>query len=149
MENETVTEGAKILTVDDEVGIVKIIQINLERAGYQVDTAFNGADALKLLLTNRYDLLISDVMMPQMDGMELLQHVRQDPEMADLPVILLTAKSTDKDITGGYVSGSDLYLTKPFNPQELLVWVRRILDSRGDDLFPTNDTVIGGEVHLG
>jgi two-component system, OmpR family, alkaline phosphatase synthesis response regulator PhoP len=117
----------KILAVDDEESITRIIQVNLEREGYTVETAPSGGDALKLLLQNRYDLLISDIMMPEMDGLELLEHVRQSPELARLPVILLTAQSSDRDITRGYAKGTDLYLTKPFDPAELKIWVGRML----------------------
>lgn len=121
-----------ILVVDDEEGIVRILEINLKMEGYEVDTASCGADALKLLLTNHYDLLISDIMMPEMDGLELLEHIRQSPALAELPVILLTAQSTYNDITRGYARGTDLYLTKPFSPAELKVWVSRILNNEVD-----------------
>jgi DNA-binding response OmpR family regulator len=119
--------GKKILAVDDEIGIAKLIKANLERVGYEVEMAHNGVDALRLLMTNSYDLLISDVMMPQMDGLELVNSLRSDPNLAELPVILLTAKSTDDDVASGYMNGTDLYLTKPFSPSELLAWVERLL----------------------
>ena len=119
--------GKRILAVDDEESIVRIIKVNLERVGYTVDTALNGSAALTLLLTHHYDLVISDVMMPEMDGMELLEHIRQSPDMVDLPVILLTAQSSAKDVTRGYAQGTDLYLTKPFSPTELIIWVNRVI----------------------
>jgi two-component system, OmpR family, alkaline phosphatase synthesis response regulator PhoP len=121
----------RILAVDDEESITRIIQVNLERAGYTVEVATSSQDALKLLLQSQYDLLISDIMMPEMDGLELLEHVRQSPELAELPVILLTAQSSDQDITRGYARGTDLYLTKPFDPSELKTWVSRMLADRG------------------
>lgn len=139
---------ARILAVDDEPGIARLIKINLERKGYQVDTAGDGAEALSLIEQNAYDLLISDVMMPKMDGMELLSRVRQLPGKSDLPVILLTAKSTDADITQGYMTGSDMYLTKPFSPEELATWVARILDARPDP-GADSGTFIGGQAHNG
>lgn len=117
----------RILAVDDEESILRIIKVNLERVGYTVDTAHNGTSALTLLLRNSYDLVVSDIMMPEMDGLELLEHIRQSPDMADLPVILLTAKSAATDVTRGYAKGTDLYLTKPFNPSELVVWVKRAI----------------------
>jgi two-component system alkaline phosphatase synthesis response regulator PhoP/two-component system response regulator VicR len=121
--------------VDDEPNIVRLIQVNLERHGYQVETANNGAQALAKIKANRPDLLVSDVMMPEMDGFELLANVRRDPSLMDLPVIMLTAKAQDKDVLEGYKTGADMYLTKPFNPQELLAFVKRILSSSdgGDD----------------
>ncbi len=122
----------RILAVDDEPNIVRLIQVNLERHGYQVETANNGAQALAKIKANRPDLLVSDVMMPEMDGFELLANVRRDPALMDLPVIMLTAKAQDKDVLEGYKTGADMYLTKPFNPQELLAFVKRILSSGGE-----------------
>ena len=83
----------RVLVVDDEVNIVRLIQVNLERQGYQVETANNGAQALAKIRESRPDLLVSDVMMPEMDGFELLANVRRDPVLNDLPVIMLTAKA--------------------------------------------------------
>ena len=76
---------------------------------------------------DRPDLLITDIMMPEMDGYELVAALRRDEFLADLPVIMLTAKTLDDDVAQGYSSGTDLYLTKPFNPVELLSFVQRIL----------------------
>src|SRR4028118_2362812 len=125
----------RVLVVDDEVNIVRLIQVNLERQGYQVETANNGAQALAKIRESRPDLLVSDVMMPEMDGFELLANVRRDPVLADLPVIMLTAKAQDADVMTGYKTGADMYLTKPFNPAELLQFVKRILSpgSGGDE----------------
>ena len=123
----------RILAVDDDESIRRILQVNLERGGYTVETAESGASALPLLLKNHYDLLISDVMMPEMDGLELLEHVRQSPELRKLPVILLTAQSSERDITRAYVKGTDLYLTKPFDPNELRIWVGRMLAETQED----------------
>jgi len=117
----------RVLVVDDEINIVRLIQVNLERQGYQVETANNGAQALAKIKESRPDLLVSDVMMPEMDGFELLRHVRDEPDLADLPVIVLTAKSQDADVATGYEAGADMYLTKAFHPDELLRFVRRLL----------------------
>ena len=124
-----------VLVVDDEPHIVRLIQVNLERQGYQVETANNGAVALAKIKENRPDLLVSDVMMPEMDGFELLANVRRDPTLMDLPVIMLTAKAQDTDVMTGYKTGADMYLTKPFNPAELIAFAKRILSSHsgGDD----------------
>ena len=123
----------RILAVDDEPNIVRLIQVNLERDGYTVETANNGAQALAKIKANRPDLLVSDVMMPEMDGFELLANIRRDPMLADLPVIMLTAKAQDKDVMEGYTRGADMYLTKPFNPMELKQFVKRILQSSSED----------------
>lgn len=119
----------RILAVDDEPGIARLIKVNLERAGYEVETAGDGAEAFELIQKNHYDLVLSDVMMPKMDGMELLAKIRENAPTANLPVILLTAKSQDADVTQGYAAGTDMYLTKPFSPPELLTWVERVINN--------------------
>ena len=127
-----------ILAVDDEPGIAKLIKVNLQRAGYTVDVATNGAEAWEMVQNNAYDLVVSDVMMPKMDGFELLAEIRRNPTTTNLPVILLTAKSQNEDVTQGYATGTDMYLTKPFSPPELLVWVERVI--KGVNAEPvTND----------
>lgn len=128
-ENLTDTGSKKrtVLVVEDDAGILRQIAFNLESHGYLVQTAMTGLDALKLLMQKRPDLLITDVMMPEMDGHELVSSVRSDPDLADMPVIMLTARSQDEDMMQGYQSGTDLYLTKPFNPAELVTFVKRIL----------------------
>jgi two-component system, OmpR family, alkaline phosphatase synthesis response regulator PhoP len=123
------TPMPRILAVDDEPNIVRLIEVNLTRHGYTVDTANNGVQALEKIRTNRPDLVVSDVMMPEMDGFELLSSIRRDPALESLPVIMLTAKAGDKDVMSGYSRGADMYLTKPFNPAELLAFVKRILQS--------------------
>ncbi len=121
----------KILAVDDEKHIVRLVQVNLERAGYQVVTANDGKEALKQVESENPDLVVLDVMMPYMDGFEVLQNLRRNPSTRDIPVIMLTAKAQDADVFKGWQSGVDCYLTKPFNPMELLSFVKRIFDSMG------------------
>ncbi|MDW8050852.1 MAG: response regulator [Armatimonadota bacterium] len=125
----------KILVVDDERHIVRLIQVNLERQGYQVVTAHDGKEALEKVKSEHPDLVVLDVMMPYMDGFEVLRTLRRNPETADLPVIMLTAKAQDQDVLRGWQEGVDMYLTKPFNPQELITFVKRIFRSRemGED----------------
>ncbi len=120
----------KILAVDDERHIVRLVQVNLERAGYEVVTAFDGKDALEKVKSENPDLVVLDVMMPYMDGFEVLQNLRKDPSTRELPVIMLTAKAQDADVFRGWQSGVDCYLTKPFNPMELIVFVKRIFKSQ-------------------
>jgi len=119
----------KILAVDDEKHIVRLVQVNLERAGYEVVTANDGKEALQKVQDESPDLLVLDVMMPYMDGFEVLQNLRRNPSTRDIPVIMLTAKAQDADVFKGWQSGVDCYLTKPFNPMELLSFVKRIFDS--------------------
>lgn len=116
----------KVLVCDDERNIVRLIQVNLERAGYTVVTAYDGKDGLEKIRAEKPDMVVLDVMMPYMDGFEVLKNLRREPETADLPVIMLTAKAQDKDVFEGYHYGADMYLTKPFNPQELLTFVKRL-----------------------
>jgi len=128
----SVTSGAsrrerRILVAEDDPAILRQIAFNLESGGYQVETATTGVEAFRRLMANRPDLLITDIMMPEMDGYELVASLRADEGLADLPVIMLTAKTLDSDIAQGYNSGTDLYLTKPFNPVELISFVQRIL----------------------
>ena len=123
----------KILAVDDEKAIVRLVQVNLEREGYQVVTAYDGREALENVASERPDLVVLDVMMPYMDGFEVLQQLKKDPETRDIPVIMLTAKAQDADVFRGWQSGVDCYLTKPFNPMELKAFVKRVFKSIEDE----------------
>lgn len=123
----------KILAVDDERAIVRLVQVNLMRQGYEVVTAFDGKEALEKVASEQPDLIVLDVMMPYMDGFEVLQHLKRDPATRDIPVIMLTAKAQDADVFKGWQSGVDCYLTKPFNPMELSAFVKRVFKSLEDD----------------
>ena len=120
----------KILAVDDERHIVRLVEVNLQRAGYEVVTAYDGREALEKVKAENPDLVVLDVMMPYMDGFEVLKTLKADPSTAEIPVIMLTAKAQDADVFRGWQSGVDCYLTKPFNPMELLTFVKRIFDSQ-------------------
>ena len=135
----------KILAVDDEKHIVRLIQVNLERAGYQVVTAFDGVEALKKVQEENPDLVVLDVMMPQMDGFETLKNLKANPQTRNIPVIMLTAKAQDADVFRGWQSGVDCYLTKPFNPLELLTFVKRIFESLEDDTDDDDDVYTIGD----
>lgn len=122
----------KILAVDDEKHIVRLVQVNLERQGYEVVTANDGKEALQKVEEEHPDLVVLDVMMPFMDGFEVLQNLRRNPATREIPVIMLTAKAQDADVFKGWQSGVDCYLTKPFNPMELVSFVKRIFNSLDD-----------------
>jgi two-component system alkaline phosphatase synthesis response regulator PhoP/two-component system response regulator VicR len=124
-----------VLVVDDEKHIRRLIEVNLQRLGYRVGTAGDGVEALEKIQAERPDLVIMDVMMPRMDGFEALRRIKSDPELADLRVLMLTAKAQDADIFRGWSGGVDGYLTKPFNPMDLLAWARRILASKHDEVL--------------
>ena len=125
---------AKILVCDDERHIVRLIQVNLEKQGYNIVTAYDGKEGLEKIKAEKPDLVVLDVMMPYRDGFEVLKNLRREPSTEMLPVIMLTAKAQDKDVFEGYSYGADMYLTKPFNPVELVSFVKRILSgaSGGD-----------------
>lgn len=114
----------KILVVDDERTLVKGMKFNLENEGYQVECAYDGAAAVEMAREGQFDLLILDVMMPELDGMEACMRIR---EFSNVPIIMLTAKSEDTDKLMGFECGADDYLTKPFNILELKARVRALL----------------------
>ena len=116
--------GKRILVVDDDRNLRKIIATNLELAGYEVATAEDGNAALAALDETQPDLVLLDVMMPGKDGYETARAIRRHPVNANVPIIMLTAKSEIEDKVAGFEAGADDYLTKPFGPQELLARVR-------------------------
>jgi DNA-binding response OmpR family regulator len=122
-------EEMPILVVEDDPNILRQIEFNLKSHGYTVVTATSGADAMRVMFRQRPSLLITDIMMPEMDGYELVAALRRDHALSDLPVIMLTARTSEDDMVLGYTSGTDLYLTKPFDPAELVAFVERILPS--------------------
>ena len=127
----------KILVVDDEDLLVKGIRFNLQNDGYDVITGSNGMDAIDLAKNKKPDLIILDVMMPQMDGLSACAKIR---EFSDVPIILLTAKTDDMDKLMGFEQGADDYLTKPFNILELKARIRALLrrSARQQDSKATN-----------
>ena len=116
----------KILTCDDEKPIVRLLQVNFERQGYEVVVAYNGAECLEKVASEKPDLIVLDVMMPGMSGFEVLEKLKSNPDTNSIPVIMLTARAQDVDVLRGWQSGVELYLTKPFNPMELIAFVKRI-----------------------
>ena len=118
----------KILVVDDEELLVKGIRFNLQNDGYQIITGSNGLEAVQLTQSERPDLIVLDVMMPEMDGLTACSKIR---EFSDVPIILLTAKTDDMDKLLGFDQGADDYLTKPFNILELKARIRALLRRAG------------------
>ena len=132
-----------ILVVDDEQRIVDLARMYLEQDGFQVTSATNGSVAKRMILADRPSLVVLDLMLPGMDGLEVCRRVREE---SDVPIIMLTARSEDIDKIVGLELGADDYLTKPFNPRELVARIRAILrradrSDAGDDLPAT--TVLG------
>lgn len=120
----------KILVADDEPNIVRLLQVNLEREGYLVSIAADGREALAAIRSFEPDLVVCDVMMPKMDGLSVLKVVRRDEDTVDLPFIMLSAKAQEEDLERGYRAGADLYLVKPFNPAELIGFIKLMLNNR-------------------
>jgi len=114
----------KILVVDDEMLLVKGIKFNLENEGYQVECAYDGTAAVELARTGGFDLIILDLMMPEIDGLEACMRIR---EFSNVPIIMLTARSEDTDKIIGFECGADDYITKPFNILELKARIRAML----------------------
>ena len=118
----------KILVVDDEKVLVKGIKFNLESEGYQVEVGYDGQAAVDLARDGAFDLIILDLMMPKIDGLQACMRIR---EFSNVPIILLTAKGEDADKLMGFESGADDYITKPFNILELKARIRALLRRAG------------------
>ncbi len=117
----------KILVVDDEQDLVKLVRHHLEKEGYKVLTAYKGEDALFLTRRERPDLLVLDLMLPGIDGLEVCKKIKADPELASTAIVMVTAKGEEFDITLGLKMGADDYVTKPFSPKELVARVQAVL----------------------
>ena len=135
----------KILVVDDEELLVKGIRFNLQNEGYDVITGCNGAEAVLFCKNETPDLVVLDVMMPEMDGLAACRKIR---EFSDVPVILLTAKADDMDKLMGFDSGADDYLTKPFNILELKARIRALLRRAGSGTVANANQLSIGTITL-
>jgi two-component system, OmpR family, alkaline phosphatase synthesis response regulator PhoP len=124
-ENET--KMSRILVVDDDHDIVRLIKAYLEKAGYLVMSAYDGETALHILRRDCPDLLVLDLMLPDRDGWDLTRLIRADATLAETPIIMLTARVEDSDKIVGLEIGADDYITKPFNPREVVARVRALL----------------------
>ena len=120
----------KILVVDDEPEAVELVEFNLKQAGFDVATAADGAEALKKARAISPALILLDLMLPEIDGLEVCKLLRRDPVTAGIPIIMLTAKAAEIDRVLGLELGADDYVTKPFSPRELVLRIRKILDRR-------------------
>lgn len=117
----------KILIVEDDQHIRKLLNILIRKEDIQIDEAVEGNEALEKLASNTYDLVILDIMMPNVDGFQILKSMRETPATVALPVIIVTAKTEDKDLMKGYSMGANYYITKPFEPQDLIHSIELIL----------------------
>ena len=126
----TDSQAQTILIVDDEEDIRAVLQARLEAAGFQVRTASNGMDALERIRSDPPDLIILDIMLPDITGLDVCALVKRDRRLRRIPIILLTARSQPRDRLTGAALGADAYMNKPFSADELLAEVRRLLASR-------------------
>jgi two-component system phosphate regulon response regulator PhoB len=120
----------RILVVDDEEDLLELVRVNLAQAGYIVDSARSGNEAIQKLRSSPPDLLVLDLMLPDLTGTEICRRIRADAGLADLPIVMLTAKSDEVDRIVGLELGADDYVTKPFSPRELALRVRAVLRRR-------------------
>lgn len=127
MEDQGRNTSLRILIVDDEKDLVDLLSYNLEKEGYAVLRAYDGEEALKTIRSRKPDLILLDLMLPGIQGMEICKIVRKTPETAGLPIIMLTAKGEEVDRIVGLEMGADDYVTKPFSVRELLARVRAVL----------------------
>lgn len=128
---------AKILVVDDEDRIRRLLRMYLERENYDIDEAENGDEALELALNNEYDLIMLDLMMPGIDGIEVCKQVR---ERKATPIIMLTAKGEETNRVQGFEVGTDDYIVKPFSPREVVLRVKALLRRASHTSYLTTDT---------
>ena len=117
----------KILIVDDEPDILELISYNLKKDGFHISTALDGEDALQKMRAGHHDLIILDLMLPGIHGMEFCRILRNNPRTAHVPIIMLTARGEESDKVHGLESGADDYMTKPFSPKELVARVKAVL----------------------
>lgn len=120
---------ARVLVVDDDPHIVQLIQINLESRGHDVVTATDGSDALDEVARQKPDAIVCDLMMPVTDGFTVLRTLRIDPETKKIPFVIVSAKTMPEEIRKALEMGADRYITKPFEPEELLAAVDKLLEA--------------------
>ena len=130
----------RLLLVDDEPGVREAVQAYLEDSGFTVYVASDAVEGWEMLKQNLPDLVITDVMMPRVDGYQFLQQMRDDPTFQTMPVVFLTAKGMTSDRIEGYKAGCDAYLPKPFDPDELVIIVSNLLKRRAAIVSNTSDS---------
>jgi phosphate regulon transcriptional regulator PhoB len=135
----------KILVVDDEPDAVELVEFNLEQAGFAVITAPDGTEALNKARTNAPELIVLDLMLPEIGGLEVCKMLRRDPATATIPIIMLTARAAEIDRVLGLELGADDYITKPFSPRELVLRIKKLLQ-RGQPAAEKQDTLRFGDL---
>jgi len=134
---------AKILVVDDEPDALELVGFNLKQAGFEVTTADDGAEALKKARETVPDLILLDLMLPEVDGLEVCKLLKRDAATSSIPVIMLTAKAAEIDRVLGLELGADDYVTKPFSPRELVLRVKNLLKRRAESVDTPEQLTFG------
>jgi DNA-binding response OmpR family regulator len=119
-----------VLVVDDDPVILKLLEVNFEMEGFTVLVARDGEEGIEVARTDQPDLIVSDIMMPKVSGLELVIALKGDPATSEIPIILLSAKAQNADVRSGLDAGADDYVTKPFEPLDLVDRVNRLLEVR-------------------
>lgn len=141
------TDQKKVFVVDDEPDLVELVSYNLKKEGFTVDSAPDGESALTKIRKGKYDLIILDLMLPGIQGMELCRILRNDSKTARLPIIMLTAKGEEVDKVLGLEMGADDYVTKPFSPRELVARIKAVL-RRSEEKPATEKILRIGELEI-
>ncbi len=139
------TTKPKILVIDDEPDAVELVEFNQKQAGFEVITAADGAEALRQGRSHLPDLVVLDLMLPEIDGLEVCKLLRHDPTTAAIPIVMVTAKAAEVDRILGLELGADDYVTKPFSPRELVLRIKKILE-RGRPAAAKKEKFVFGEL---
>jgi two-component system alkaline phosphatase synthesis response regulator PhoP len=131
----------KILVVDDEEDILELVRYNLEREGYTVSCAASGEEALNAAVTDPVDLIVLDLMLPGIDGLEVARRLKQNSNTMDTPIVMLTAKGEEADIVTGLELGADDYVTKPFSPRILIARIKAVVRRRSGIVEPVSEVL--------
>lgn len=155
MKDNSQRDSKKLLLIDDDPNLILLVKDYLEFRGYDVMTAENGREALEVLDNKIPDMIICDVMMPEMDGYSLVKHIRQEPRTNTIPVLFLSAKGQSQDRVKGLNEGADVYMVKPFEPEELVAQVesslkqiKRLVDNKGRGTGEAPTIIVSPNVEL-
>lgn len=138
----------RILIVEDDKNISKLVKYNLEKAGFVCETSISGEDALEVLDSRAIDLILLDIMLPKMDGLETCKYIKQDKKLSGIPIIMLTAKGEEVDKIVGFELGADDYVVKPFSPRELILRIKAVMNRGRPKEEETKDILSVGKITL-
>lgn len=138
----------KILVVDDEEDILRLMEYTLVREGFTTYTAESGITAISMVREKKPDLIILDLMLPDMDGLDVCRSIRNNPEISAIPIIMVTAKGEDADVVAGLELGADDYITKPFSPRIMIARIKTVLKRTRQGTSDSNEIVRAGELTI-